>query len=128
MLLESKILLEFYSNCVRISNFVRILFEFAFSFIKNKYPRNRQWSKNIIYFGVWLNIVLVYFSYIFCYHYSFILNYIWWLTLILFYFISLRSILTFNIIKNWVISIIKLYISFRIKKKDKDKNKDKHAY
>ena len=21
-------------------------------FIKNKYPRNRQWSKNIIYFGI----------------------------------------------------------------------------
>lgn len=70
-------------------------------FIKNKYPRNRQWSKNVIYFGVWLNITLVYFSYIFCYHYAFVLNYIWWISFFIFYSLSIKLLLNFSIKKRY---------------------------
>ena len=69
------------------------------TFIKNRYPRNRQWSKNIIYFGFWLNILLVYFSYIFCYHYAFILNYFWWLVFFVVYIYSINLILSLNTIR-----------------------------
>ena len=45
-------------NCFNLSlyktNLLYNIFVLRFSklFVKNKYPRNRQWSKNIIYFGI----------------------------------------------------------------------------
>jgi len=44
-------------------------------FVKNKYARNRQWSKNIIYFGVLMNIVFLYGVTLYCYHYTMNLSY-----------------------------------------------------
>lgn len=67
-----------------ISNSLNNIFLLRFTklFVKNKYPRNRQWSKNIIYFGIWLNVVIVYLTFLYCYHFTFNIGYIWWLSII----------------------------------------------
>ena len=62
-------------------------------FIKNKYPRNRQWSKNIIYFGIWLNILIIFLAFLYCYHFLFNLDYFWWVIFI-----------------NYLVFCIKLYV------------------
>jgi len=68
-------------------------------FVKNKYPRNRQWSKNIIYFGVWLNILIVYLTFFYCYHFLFNFGYLWWINF--FFFYSLGNFVFDVVEKKW---------------------------
>ena len=53
------------------------------SFVKSRYSRGRQWSKVIVYFGLWFNIGSVLGSFFFCYQFSFRLSYCWWILFIL---------------------------------------------
>ena len=48
------------------------------SFIKSKYSRTRQWSKVIVYFGLWYGVWSVLILLFFCYRYMFIFSYLWW--------------------------------------------------
>lgn len=48
------------------------------TFIKSKYSRTRQWSKVIVYFGLWYGVWSVLILLFFCYRYMFIFSYLWW--------------------------------------------------
>lgn len=48
------------------------------SFIKSKYSRTRQWSKVIVYFGLWYGVWSVLILLFFCYRYMFVFSYLWW--------------------------------------------------
>ena len=48
-------------------------------FVKSRYSRNRQWSKSIVYFGLWFNIISVIWSIYYCYRYIFIFSHLYWL-------------------------------------------------
>jgi hypothetical protein len=47
------------------------------TFIKSKYSRTRQWSKTIVYFGLWYGVASVWFMMIHTYKFIFVLSYIW---------------------------------------------------
>ena len=61
------------------------------TFIKSKYSRSRQWSKVIVYFGLWYGIVSVFFLMAYCYRFLFIFSYIWWLPTIIILIIFLKN-------------------------------------
>ena len=48
-------------------------------FVKSRYSRNRQWSKSIVYFGLWFNITSVIWTVYYCYRYIFIFSHLYWL-------------------------------------------------
>lgn len=62
------------------------------TFIKSKYSRTRQWSKVIVYFGLWYGIISVFFLTAYCYRYLFIFSYLWWIIFIFILIIVLKSI------------------------------------
>ena len=45
-------------------------------FVKGKYSRSRQYSKNIIYFGIWFNITTYVFMFVYCYKYFLIVSFL----------------------------------------------------
>lgn len=49
------------------------------TFIKSKYTRTRQWSKSIVYFGLWFNIISIYFGFLYLYQFYFVFSSYWWL-------------------------------------------------
>lgn len=49
------------------------------TFIKSKYSKNRQWSKSIVYFGLWFGVISAFTFTYFNYRFLFTLSYIWWL-------------------------------------------------
>lgn len=59
-------------------------------FVKSRYSRNRQWSKSIVYFGLWFNIISVIWSLYYCYRYVFIFSHLYWLGFVFVFFITLR--------------------------------------
>lgn len=59
-------------------------------FVKSRYSRNRQWSKSIVYFGLWFNIISVIWSLYYCYRYVFIFSHLYWLGFVFVFFIGLR--------------------------------------
>jgi hypothetical protein len=48
------------------------------TFIKSKYSKNRQWSKVIVYFGLWFGVISVFAITYYTYHFLFIFSYLWW--------------------------------------------------
>lgn len=48
------------------------------TFIKSKYSKNRQWSKSIVYFGLWFGVVSAFTFTYYNYRFLFILSYLWW--------------------------------------------------
>lgn len=46
------------------------------TFIKSKYSKNRQWSKSIVYFGLWFGVIsafaLTYYNYRFLFSFSYL--------------------------------------------------------
>ena len=44
-------------------------------FVKGKYSRSRQYSKNMIYFGIWMNILVYFLLLTYCYKYSIVASY-----------------------------------------------------
>ena len=48
------------------------------TFLKSKYTRTRQWSKSIVYFGLWFNLISIYLSFFYCYQFYFNLLEYWW--------------------------------------------------
>ena len=47
------------------------------TFIKSKYSRARQWSKTIVYFGLWYGVTSIWFMMIHTYKFIFVLSYVW---------------------------------------------------
>ena len=61
------------------------------TFIKSKYSRTRQWSKVIVYFGLWYGILSVWFMMLHAYKFIFVLAFAWWFPALLIVFALLRS-------------------------------------
>lgn len=81
----------FYKLYTKNYNFIKILFlRKNKSFIKSKYSRTRQWSKVIVYFGLWYGILSIYVTTLYCYHYLFIFSYTWWIISIILLLITLK--------------------------------------
>lgn len=59
-------------------------------FIKSRYSRNRQWSKSIVYFGLWFNIISVIGGMFYCYRYIFIFSYFYIIGFIFVLIVALR--------------------------------------
>lgn len=49
------------------------------TFLKSKYTRTRQWSKSIVYFGLWFNLGSIYFSFLYTYQWYINISAYWWL-------------------------------------------------
>lgn len=48
------------------------------SFLKSKVTRTRQWSKVIVFFGLWFNLGSIYFTFLYCYQFYFNIYEYWW--------------------------------------------------
>lgn len=48
------------------------------TFIKSKYSKNRQWSKSIVYFGLWFGVISAFTFTYFNYRFMFSFSYLWW--------------------------------------------------
>lgn len=48
------------------------------TFIKSKYSRNRQWSKSIVYFGLWFGVISAFVITYYTYRFLFVFSYLWW--------------------------------------------------
>jgi hypothetical protein len=78
------------ASLVGISNTIKLIFPKFYNittvmffrknrtFIKSKYSRTRQWSKVIVYFGLWYGVLSIWFMMLHTYKFIFILSYIWW--------------------------------------------------
>ncbi len=66
-------------------------------FVKSRYSRNRQWSKLIVYFGLWFNIISVVWSIYYCYRYIFIFSHLYWLAAAAVFIASIRFCKTLNL-------------------------------
>lgn len=47
------------------------------TFIKSKYSKNRQWSKSIVYFGLWFGVISAFTLTYYNYRFLFAFSYIW---------------------------------------------------
>lgn len=61
------------------------------TFIKSKYSRTRQWSKVIVYFGLWYGVWSVLILFFFCYRYMFVFSYLWWFVWFILFSIVLKN-------------------------------------
>lgn len=52
------------------------------TFIKSKYSKNRQWSKSIVYFGLWFGVISAYILLYYCYRFTVTFSYTWWMVAI----------------------------------------------
>lgn len=77
------------------------------TFIKSKYSKNRQWSKSIVYFGLWFGVICAFTFTYYNYRFLFSFSYLWWLPIIFIltstciYFYKNINYLNFNFYKLW---------------------------
>ena len=73
------------------------------TFIKSKYSRTRQWSKVIVFFGLWYGVINVFFMMFYTYKLIFILSFFWWVPATFCTLIILKNFKKYFVFfKNWI--------------------------
>ena len=70
------------------------------TFLKSKITRTRQWSKTIVFFGLWFNIGSIYFCNLYFYQWYINLSYYWWAFSLLIGSFFLKSYFHTGVFKN----------------------------
>lgn len=78
------------------------------TFIKSKYSKNRQWSKSIVYFGLWFGVISVFAITYYSYRFLFNFSYLWWAVVSLIGVTTLVNFKKYNFTNK--VSVINLFI------------------